>query len=126
LQEINIAFGLGLAPKDVKISAINKSLPDASKTKEILARLHSDKRGWFWTLREYRNHSAHRNIIFRHITLIMDGSSPRVFLVKYPLDPDKGHSDKEIIKYCSDSLNNVKEIIDRIYKQCQIELSERT
>jgi hypothetical protein len=124
LQEINVAFGLGLAVQDVCVSAIIQKLPDG-KVKKTLGTLNGNTNGWFWMLREYRNHSAHRSIIIRHMILIADGSRPRVYLANDPRDPDKGHSNEEVVPYCSHSLKNMEEAIDEIYEQCQIELVNR-
>src|SRR4030042_1390664 len=57
LQEINVAFRLGLQPQEVDMSTIIPKLPEGSQVKKTLGKLNGNTNGWFWRLREYRNHS---------------------------------------------------------------------
>ena len=125
LQEINVTFTLDLKQEDVCINSMIGKLPKGSQVRKTLATLHGDTQGWFWRLREYRNHSAHRKIIGFHITVqVGSGTGERaVYLFKDPLDPDKGRADTEVIQYCQDSLKNMEQLIEEIYGLCITELS---
>ena len=121
LQEINVAFGLGKNPDEVRMSTIIPKLPKRSQVRKALGKLDRDVNGWFWKLRKYRNHSAHRKIIGFSIDLVVGGGA--VYLHKDPLDPSKGRADTEVIQYCQDSVENMKETIENLYRLCSSELS---
>ena len=124
LQEINVAFQLPLGERDVCTQSIINSLPNNSQRKGKIAQIHGDTQGWFWQLREYRNHSAHRRIIgFSTTVQVGSGTGERaVYLFKDPLNPNKGRADMEVVPYCQESLTNMEQIIEEIYGLCIAEL----
>jgi len=126
LQEINIAFKLNLELQNVEISTIITKLPTGSQVKNKLGRLDGDTEGWFWKLREYRNHSAHRKIIGFYLIKIMGGEETKVFLHKDPRNPEKGRADEEVLTYCQNSIKRMKELINENYKLCVRELTANT
>jgi len=125
LQEINVAFRLGLKPQEVDMSKIIPKLPEGSQLRKTLGKVDGDTQGWFWRLREYRNHSAHRRIIGFLITLVVGGGKGDggVYLHKDPLDTSKGGTDEEVIQYCHNSIKRMEYLIDEIYGLCATELS---
>jgi hypothetical protein len=122
LQEINVAFGLSLTLKDVEMGTIIPKLPVNSQVKKMLGKLDGDTEGWFWQLREYRNHSAHRKIIGFDIFAGGDEDG-KVYLHKDPLDISKGKADEEVMQYCGNSIKRMENLINEIYKLCISELS---
>jgi hypothetical protein len=122
LQEINVAFRLCLKPQEVKISKIIPKLPEGSQLKKTLGKADGDTQGWFWMLREYRNHSAHRKIIGFSI-FIGGAEDGEVYLHKDPLDTSKGRTDEEVVQYCHNSIKRMEYLIDKIYGLCATELS---
>jgi len=124
LQEINVAFRLGLIIKEVDMSKIIPKLPEGSQLRKTLGKADGDTQGWFWRLREYRNHSAHRKIIGFYITVkVGSGTGDRaVYLHKDPLDTSKGGTDEEVIEYCHNSIKRMEYLIDKIYGLCATEL----
>ncbi|OGO24436.1 MAG: hypothetical protein A2144_01515 [Chloroflexi bacterium RBG_16_50_9] len=123
-QEINVAFQLPLGERGVCTQSIINNMPNNSQTKKKLALIHGDTKGWFWQLREYRNHSAHRRIISFLITAqVGSGTGERaVYLFKDPLNPDKGRANMEVVPYCQESLTNMEQLIEEIYGLCIAEL----
>ncbi len=124
LQEINVAFQRPLDERGVVTQSIINNLPNNNQLKKKLARIHRDTEGWFWQLREYRNHSAHRRIIGFAITVqVGSGTGERaVYLFKDPLNPEKGKANIEVVPYCQESLTNMEQIIEEIYELCIDEL----
>ena len=124
LQEINVAFQLPLDERGVDTQGIIINLPNNNQLKKKLARIHGDTEGWFWQLREYRNHSTHRRIIGFVITVqVGSGTGERaVYLFKHPLNPEKGKANIEVVPYCQESLTNMEQITEEIYGLCIDEL----
>ncbi len=122
LQEINVAFRLDLELQDVEMCTIIPKLPSSSQVKEKLGEINGDTGGWFWKLREYRNHSAHRKII--GFSIFVGGEEDgKVYLHKDPLDIKKGRADEEVLQYCQKSIERMKDLISEIYKLSIPELS---
>ena len=122
LQEINVAFGLGLALQDVTMPTIIPELPSSSQVKKKLGEINGDTGGWFWKLREYRNHSSHRKII--GFSIFPGGEEHhKVHLHEDPLDTNKGAADEEILQYCENSIERMEDLINEIYKLSIPELS---
>ena len=139
LQEINIAFECNLDIEDVKMDTVIPKMPNGSKVLEKLGRLNGDSNGWFWKLREYRNHSAHRSVISLYSTGTVRAKptestdDPRIrhlevdritatYLIDDPRDIDSGKSEQEVIPYCSKSINNMANLITEIYEKCVNEI----
>jgi hypothetical protein len=122
LQEINIALGLGSKLKEVNMSNIISKLPKDSHLRNTLVTADRDTQGWFWRLREYRNHSAHRKIIGFNIFIggTEDGD---VYLHEDPLDTKKGRAKEKVMPYCQNSVKRMEYLIDEIYGLCATELS---
>ncbi|MBA7586531.1 hypothetical protein ES708_28533 [subsurface metagenome] len=122
LQEINVAFSLGLELQDVEMCTIIPELPLSNQVKKVLGRLHGNTEGWFWKLREYRNHSAHRKII--GFTIFAGGKEDgKVYLHKDPLDTKKGEANEEVLQYCKNSITRMEDLINEMYKLSITELS---
>ena len=118
LHEVNIAFQLGMKPWEVSMRNVISKLADASQLKKTLANHDGNTEGWFWNLREYRNHSAHRRIIGFYITM----PQRCVYLHRDPRDPNSGRADEEVIEYCQNSLKRMEELIEKLYGLCVAEL----
>jgi hypothetical protein len=116
LQEINMTLKLGLNIKVVTMNTVITKLPATSKIKKTLGELDRNTDGWFWKLREYRNHSTHRKIIGFYLIKIMGGEENKVFLHKDPLNPEKGRADEEVMSYCTNSIIKIEKSINEIYK----------
>ena len=125
LQEINLAFGLGYKLKEVSMSNIIAKLPQGSRLRKTLVTADEDTKGWFYRLREYRNHSAHRKVIgfVINVTVGKGNGYEGEYLHKDPLDTSKGGADEKVIQYCHNSINRMEHLIDEIYGLCATELS---
>jgi len=122
LQEINVAFTLNLKQEDVCINSIIDNLPKGSQVRKTLATHHGDTQGWFWRLREYRNHSAHRKII--GFSIYVGGTEDGdVYLHKDPRDISKGRADETVIQYCQNSVERMEQLLDEIYRLSASDLS---
>jgi len=122
LQEINMAFKLSLEIQDVSMCTVIPKLPIGSQVKKMLGRLNGNTEGWFWKLREYRNHSAHRKII--GFQIFAGGEEDgKVYLHKDPLDTKKGRADEEVLPYCQNSIGRIEDSINEIYKLGIIDLT---
>lgn len=124
LQQVNLAFEPPMIPNKVNIRRVIWKLPPNSKLRKKLSDIDTDRQGWFWKLREYRNHSAHRRIINWHIdvTLGSDKEQRHVWLCQDPLDPHSGRADEEIIEYCQNSIERMKELLSELYRFCEAEV----
>ena len=119
LQVINVIFKLLLSERDVKIKSLICKLPDNSQAKKKLANID----GWFWLLREYRNHSAHRKLTPFYFEYVEGCKSPTLYLHKDPLDTSKGKNNETVIQYCQNSIKRMEQLIDEIYTLSAIDLS---
>jgi len=139
LQEINVAFRCGLDMEDVKMAAVIARMPTGSQARRQLQRLNGNSEGWFWKLREYRNHSAHRSVIGFYSTGTVrpkpmgSTNDPKIrmlevdkitatYLIDNPRDIHSGKSAQEVIPYCNKSISNMENLIKEIYKKCINEL----
>ena len=141
LQEINIAFRCNLEIQNVNLESIIPKIPKGSQLREKLGKLNGDSSGWFWKLREYRNHSAHRSQIrfFSIGTVKLSPIQPtdssvvhlecdkitNVYLIDDQRDFTHGDRSKyEVIPYCTRSVVNMKRLVDEIYQICTKELNK--
>jgi len=139
LQEINIAFRCNLETQKVNLETIIPKIPEGSQLRKRLGKLNGDSSGWFWKLREYRNHSAHRSQIrfFSTGTVKRSQIQPvdssvvhlecdkitAVYLINDQRDFNNSErAEQELILYCDKSINNMENLIEEIYKKCIIEL----
>jgi len=142
LQEINVAFQCDLDIEKVKMETVISKMPTESKVLEKLRKLNGDSSGWFWKLREYRNHSAHRSVISFYSTTTVkpkprkpnDDPQTRylevdritaTYLVDNPRDINSGRSKQEVIPYCNKSIINMRNLLEEIYKKCINDLSSK-
>jgi hypothetical protein len=114
LQEINIIFQSPLDERSVSISKLIGKLPKSSQTRKKLAQIHGDTEGWFWQLREYRHHSAHRSMINLNFNYVNENTPPVIYLHKNPLDITQGANDEPIIQYCENSITRMNSLIQEI------------
>lgn len=123
LQQINLVFIRSLKPNKVNIKQITQCLPDINKLREKISNIDNDEKGWFWILREYRNHSAHRRVINWHFdaTLGTGKEGRDVWLRKLPLDVDSGRADEKILEYCQNSIERMKSLLSELYDICATE-----
>ena len=45
----------------------------------------------------------------------------KTYLFKDPEDPPQGHADVEVIPYCKESLTRMKELLERLYSELELE-----
>jgi hypothetical protein len=141
LQEINIAFRCNLEMQDVNLERIIPKILGGSQLRKKLGKLNGDSSGWFWKLREYRNHSAHRSQIrfFSTGTSKLSQIQPTdssvvhlecdkitaVYLIDNQRDFINGDRSKyEVIPYCTRSVINMKRLVGEVYQICTKELSK--
>ncbi len=129
LVRINEKEKLGLPLDEVNLEMLNTKL---IKKKEILKELNtlsSKKKSWYWLLNELRNHSLHRAMLNKNVSMsiienVNDNTSksikPVVSFLVNPLDKEKKAMDKPIIEYLEESLHKMRGLIDRIRKKAAL------
>jgi len=123
LHEINNNFKLNIPIKCVNLENINLRLNEKITKKiarEVLRDLNqiSQREHWLWMLNEYRNHSIHRNIIPRNIT-VSPGVYLKIHLRKDPLDPNSGEG-PELITFMKDSFHKMKKLVIKVRENYSI------
>jgi hypothetical protein len=71
LVKINEKFGFNISINEVNLDTVYSKLKCIGRG-DLLADLKtmaSDKKSWFWLLNELRNHSIHRNILKKQISV---------------------------------------------------------
>jgi len=72
----------------------------------------SNKESWFWLLNELRNHSIHRNVLNKQISVHLvenvntntsTSSKPGVYFLVNPRDEEKLPMKKQVIPYLEES-----------------------
>lgn len=123
LVQINEKENLGLQLDEVNLKTLNTKLNNKKDILEELNRLSSDKESWYWLLNELRNHSIHRAMLNKNVSMhiienVNENTSmsmkPVVSFLVNPLDKEKKPMDKPAIQYPEESLQSMKELIDRI------------
>ncbi len=112
LQEINITFKTELSSEQVTLRTLRKKLP---RNKSLQKLEKEEQKRWLKALREYRNHTVHRSIIRKHISLNLPPSRISIYLLKDPKDPNSGPADKPIIKYFEQVLEEMGQLLDTLY-----------
>lgn len=86
-----------------------------------LRSLSSNKASWFWILNELRNHSIHRNMLSKQVSISLSedvntgasGSSiPENYILVNPLDQNKSPMARPIVQYLEESLRNMKNLVN--------------
>jgi hypothetical protein len=94
-----------------------------------LNELSSDDKSWYWLLNELRNHSIHRTMLNKGVSVgiienVNDNTSkstkPHVAFLVNPLDKVKNPMDESVIEYLDESLQRMRELIDRIRNKAGI------
>jgi hypothetical protein len=125
LVKINEKFGFNMPINEVNLDTVYCKLKFIGRGDLLadLKRMVRDKESWFWLLNELRNHSIHRNVLNKHISvhLIEDvntntstSSKPAVYFLVNPKDKKKSPMNKQVIPYLEESLHNMKDMIDNI------------
>jgi hypothetical protein len=125
LMRINEKVGLGINDKDVNLDVVYERLKSQGKEDLVkeLKSLSTDKTSWFWLLNELRNHSIHRNMLRKKVSVSLfedvntgtSGSSiPENYSLVNPLDEKKTAMNTPIVQYLEESLSNMKSLVDKI------------
>lgn len=121
LVQINEKEKLGLRLDKVNLRTLNSKL-NTNKKKEILRELNDlscDKKSWYWLLIELKNHSMHREMLSKDVSMSFFDKPHVAFLVN-PLDKDRKPMGKSVIETLEESLQSMRELIDRIRKKAGI------
>ena len=123
LMKINEELKLGIDVREVDLDEVYTKLKWTNKEHILkeLKTLSCQKGSWFWLLNELRNHSIHRNMLNKQISVSQfedvntgtsNGGIPRVYFLANPLDKNKVAMDKPVIEYLEESLGNMKNLIN--------------
>ncbi|HUT97173.1 MAG TPA: hypothetical protein VMW60_03530 [Dehalococcoidales bacterium] len=136
LQGINDVYGLGLKKNSAtdigqlkcqlgliylrRTDSDAKSLSNALKAAEAIEGLISRKNSWLWIINTYRNSATHRELLhFGHV--VIPRENIKTYLFKDPEDGLQGNADIEVIPYCEQSLAQMKELLERLYSELELE-----
>ena len=123
LVQINEKMRLGLPIDCVNLEALNIKLNKKKNILKELNRLSCNKRSWYWLLNELRNHSIHRAMLNKGVSVgiienVNDNTTksmkPHVAFLVNPLDKVRKLMDETVIEYLDKSLQRMRQLIDRI------------
>lgn len=128
LMLINIKLDLKLSEKNVELGSVNRELKSIGRKNIIdkLNKLSSDTTSWYWILNELRNKSIHRSILNKNaginISENINNNTTSSFVKNYLLIPPdyKNSMDKEITAYLSDSLEEMRKLVENTRKDAGI------
>jgi hypothetical protein len=123
--KINEKFELGIPFNNVKLDSVYDKLKSINKEDLLddFKIMTCQKESWFWLLNELRNHSIHRAMLNKRVSVQLfddanTGAStsgkPEVYFLVNPRDEKRAPMDKPIIPYLEESLQNMKNMIDNI------------
>jgi len=117
LQEVNLALGLGLNPKDVNPGSINgelKSKRIKNTAVERFNKLRDNEKTWLWELMQFRHRASHREMAGFHAYKTVGAEDSYVEYLRHPVDSNR-RTDKEVIPYCEEQLEQMKQLLDNLY-----------
>ncbi|MGC1131364.1 MAG: Cthe_2314 family HEPN domain-containing protein [Nitrososphaeraceae archaeon] len=116
LMLINERLKLNIQEDEVTLKTINEELEKRNNQDIIydLNRLNCDKSSWYWILRKLRNRSIHVSILRKQARVNVGAKQSKA--KNYLLSPPDYNTpmDKETIVFLSESLTNMRKLIDRI------------
>jgi hypothetical protein len=129
LQEINCKFNLGLSPDEVWTKTINAELrqkiePDAKEDlMKDICHMESNKNHQLWLINELHNHSKHRAIITKAITMVIDRKETSVALINprtnMPMRTNEGKL-KPIIEYLEESYAEIEDLQKKVREKIRL------
>ncbi len=134
LQAINDHYKLGLKKKEatdidrLKSCLKCREISSAGGVIEEIARAFKDKNSWQWRVNNYRNAATHRELLRLGYEINTNWNDAKVFLHKDPEDPGQGNLDIlgiEVIQYCEESLENMRNWLGKLYSQLGISSDNR-
>ena len=122
LQEINNRLNLGLSQREVNRKNIIKKLKhiynyDNKKIADLLQDIYDIKyKNWLWRLKEYRNIAIHRSPLKFINTFTLNKTKGIEFkeIILKPLCGDPDPKEREVLKYLSNSLINMRRLVKAI------------
>jgi len=128
LIHINEKLNLGIPIEDVNLESINAKIKRTDKQPVLdeLNKLSSKPKSWLYLLNNLRNHSMHRSMLLKHVSVgIFENSNtryshtskPKVSFLINSLNGNKVTMDKTVTEYLEESLDRMKNLIKRIRKK---------
>jgi len=118
LQTINDKYKLGLERDEAtSIPKLKQRLSDkpALEVVESIEGKLSDPNSWLWKLNNYRNSATHRELL--HIGYVPSNSHVEAHLFEDPEDSKKGNMKLEVIPYCEQSLDTMRDFLEELYSK---------
>jgi hypothetical protein len=123
LQELNDKYALGLERDEAtRIELIKRCLSCKRYSPELevirsIEKEMSNQNSWFWKLNNYRNSATHRELLSLGYEASTDFDHVHAYLFEDPEDISKGNMRTEVIPYCEQSLDAVKNYFEGLYSK---------
>jgi Cthe_2314-like HEPN len=125
LFKINERFSLNITPNKIDLDSVYQKLKSIDRGDLLadLKKMATNKQSWFWLLNELRNHSIHRNVLNKQISIQLvedintytsSSIKPEVYFLVNPRDENKSPMNKQVIRYLEESLQNMIDMIANI------------